>query len=102
MGLAYETPLAGGDLRARLEYVSRSRIIFPLTIDETQNFDEASSLVNATARWTAPGGNYYVEIVGRNLTDELYRVQRADIFFSGVYDSFGAPRTGEVRVGFNF
>ena len=101
-GLTYDGLMFGGDVRARVEYVYRSDIIFPLTIDEPQNSDDASGLVNATARWTAPTGAYYVEVIGRNLTDELYRTQRADVFFSGVYESFGAPRTGEVRLGFNF
>ncbi|MFZ4604523.1 MAG: TonB-dependent receptor domain-containing protein, partial [Caulobacterales bacterium] len=101
-GLTFTSDLAGGDLRARVEYVYRDEIIFPLTIDAPQNFDDSAGLVNATVRWTAPGGRYYVEAVGRNLTDELYRTQRADVFFSGVYDSFGAPRTGEIRLGVAF
>ncbi|MBU6373281.1 MAG: TonB-dependent receptor, partial [Alphaproteobacteria bacterium] len=101
-GVSYEGALLGGDVRARVEYAYRGEIIFPLTIDAPQNFDASSGVVNATARWTAPNGGYYVEVIGRNLGDDLYRVQRADVFFSGVYDSFGPPRTGEIRLGFNF
>jgi iron complex outermembrane recepter protein len=102
VGLAYVGDLAGGALRARVEYVYRSQIIFPLTIDAPENFDGPSSIYNATLRWTEPKKRYYLEVVGRNLGDALYRVQRGDVFFSGVYDSFGAPQTAEVRVGFNF
>lgn len=101
-GLTYEGAMLGGDVRARVEYAYRSEIIFPLTIDAPQNFDASSGVINATARWTAPKGGYYLEVIGRNLGDDLYRVQRADVFFSGVYDSFGPPRTGEVRLGFTF
>ncbi len=101
-GLAFKGGFLGGELRARGEYVYRSAIIFPLTLDAPQNFDRASSTVNATLRWTEPGKRFYIEGVGRNLSDTLTRVQRADVFFSGVYDSFAPPRTFEARVGFNF
>ena len=103
IGATYDGDISGGTrLRARVEYVYRSSIIFPLTLDAPQNFDDESGLVNASARLTLPGKKVYFEVLGRNLGDSLYRVQRADVFFSGVYDSFGAPRTFEARVGFNF
>ncbi len=101
-GINADFPVAGGGLRARAEVVHRSSIIFPLTLDAPERSDEASTLVNATLRWTEPGDRFYVEVVGRNIFNDLYRVQRADVFFSGVYDSFGAPRTIEGRIGFRF
>jgi hypothetical protein len=82
--------------------VYRSSIIFPLTIDAPQNYDDPSTLFNASLRWTESSDRFYVEVVGRNIADRLYRVQRADIFFGGVYESFGAPATVEARIGFKF
>lgn len=102
LGLGYLGQVMGGELRANVDYTYRDEIIFPLTIDAPQNFDESSGVINATARWTPSSARYYIEVIGRNLGDDLYRNQRADVFFSGVYDGFGAPRTGEVRLGFNF
>jgi iron complex outermembrane recepter protein len=101
-GLTFTGDLFGGGVRVRGEYVYRTSIIFPLTLDAPNNFDRASHSVNATVRWTEPGKRFYVEVVGRNLGDYLTRVQRADVFFSGVYDSFAPPRTIEGRIGFNF
>lgn len=101
-GLTWDGVLAGGKLKARTEVVYRSSIIFPLTIDAPQNFDGPSTLFNASVRWTEPSDRFYVELVGRNIGNKLYRVQRADVFFSGVYESFGAPRTVEARIGFKF
>jgi iron complex outermembrane receptor protein len=100
--IGYEGEVLGGALRSHLEYVYRGKIIFPLTLDAPQNFDEKYGAINASVRWTEPNEKFYVEIIGRNLDDTLYRVQRADVFFSGVYDSFGPPRTVEARVGFSF
>jgi len=101
-GLNWEGDLAGGKLKARAEVVYRSSIIFPLTIDAPQNFDDPSTLFNASLRWTEPSDRFYLEVVGRNIADRLYRVQRADIFYGGVYESFGAPATVEARIGFKF
>jgi iron complex outermembrane receptor protein len=38
----------------------------------------------------------------RNATDKLYRTMRADYPDGGVVESFGAPRTVEVRLGFKY
>lgn len=102
IGLTYRGEIGGGELRARVEHVYRSKIIYPLTIDARENFDGPSGLYNATVRWSEPQKRFYVELIGRNLSDRIYNVQRADVFFSGVYESFGPPLTTEVRLGFNF
>lgn len=101
-GLNFDADIGMGSIRARAEITHRSSIIFPLTIDAPINFDESATLFNATLRWTAPDKRYYVEVIGRNISDELVRVQRADVFFSGVYESFAPPATVEARIGFNF
>ncbi len=102
LGVNAEFPLLGGEARARVEAAFRTKTIFPLSIDQTFNFDEDSTVLNATARWTPASGRYYVEIIGRNLGDELYRTQRSDIPGVSVFEGFGPPRTGEIRLGFNF
>lgn len=102
VGLNVAANALGGSLRARAELAYRGRIIFPLSIDQTFNFDEASTVVNATLRWTAPSESWYVELIGRNLSDDLYRTQRSDVPFANVFEGFGPPRTGELRVGFKF
>jgi len=100
--LDHTTPVASGRLRTHVEYNFRSSVIFPLTLDQTNKTGEAYGLVNATMRWTAPKDAWYVQAGVLNATDKLYRTMRADYIFGGVVESFGAPRTYEVRLGFKY
>ena len=100
--LDHTTSVAGGRLRSHLEYNFRSDVIFPLTLDQTNKKGEAYGLVNATVRWTAPKDAWYLQAGVLNATDKLYRTMRADYIFGGVVESFGAPRTYEVRLGFKY
>jgi hypothetical protein len=43
---------------------------------------------------------WYVQAGVLNATHKLYRTMRADCSLGGVVESFGAPRTREVRLGF--
>jgi iron complex outermembrane receptor protein len=97
----YTGSLGGaGKIDAHVEYTYRDRIIFPFTYDATLNTDGPLGMVNATLRWTEPNGRFYVEGIGRNLTDKLYRINREDFLPDQLMETFGAPRTFEVRVGF--
>jgi iron complex outermembrane receptor protein len=89
-------------MRGHLEYNYRSSVIFPLTLDQVNNKGEAYGLVNATLRWTAPKDAWYLQAGVLNATNKLYRTMRADYIFGGVVESFGAPRTYEVRLGFKY
>lgn len=100
--LDHTTSAAGGQLRSRLEYNYRSSVVFPLTLDQANNKGEAYGLVNASLRWTAPKDAWYLQGGVLNATDKLYRTMRADYTFGGVVESFGAPRTFEVRLGFKY
>lgn len=100
ISLDYDTAFSGGSLRSRVELNGRSSIIFPLTLDQTNNSDEGYGIVNASVRWSAPKDAYFLQLGVLNATDKLYRTMRADYLFGGVVESFGAPRTFEVRVGF--
>ena len=100
--LDHTTSVAGGRLRSHAEYNFRSSVIFPLTLDQTNKTGEAYGLVNGSVRWTAPKDAWYVQAGVLNATDKLYRTMRADYIFGGVVESFGAPRTYEVRLGFKY
>lgn len=100
--LDHTLPMAGGQLRSHVEYNHRSSVIFPLTLDQANNKGEAYGLVNASVRWAAPKDAWYVQAGVLNATDKLYRTMRADYIFGGVVESFGAPRTYEVRLGFKY
>jgi iron complex outermembrane recepter protein len=102
LALDHDIAVAGGKLRSHIEYNHRSSVIFPLTLDQTNNKGEGYGLVNASVRWSAIKDAYYVQLGVRNATDKLYRTMQADYAFSSVVESFGAPRTFEARVGFKF
>jgi iron complex outermembrane receptor protein len=86
-----------GSVDAHVEYTYRSRIIFPFTYDATQNTDGPLGLVNATIRWTHPNGRFYVEGIGRNLTDKLYRVNREDFLPSEELEAFAPAHRGTAH-----
>ena len=94
--------MAGGQLRSHIEYNYRSSVVFPLTLDQTNNKGEAYGLVNASLRWSAPKDAWYMQAGVRNATDKLYRTMRADYIWGGVVESYGAPRTYELRLGFKY
>ena len=100
--LDHKVAMSGGQLRSHLEYNYRSSVVFPLTLDQANNKGEAYGVVNASLRWTAPKDAWYMQAGVRNATDKLYRTMRADYTFGGVVESFGAPRTVEVRLGFKY
>ena len=100
--LDHKVAMSGGQLRSHLEYNYRSSVVFPLTLDQANNKGEAYGVVNASLRWTAPKDAWYLQGGVRNATDKLYRTMRADYTFGGVVESFGAPRTFEVRLGFKY
>ncbi|HEX7011959.1 MAG TPA: TonB-dependent receptor [Steroidobacteraceae bacterium] len=105
VGLLIELPIADlGDLRLRAEYAFRSEILFPYTYDaeaDTIN-DGYSGVVNATARFTFRGERVYLELIGRNLNDGLYRTFHANFPPFVRFDGFGPPRTVEGRIGIKF
>ena len=100
--LDHKVAMAGGQLRSHIEYNYRSNVVFPLTLDQANNKGEAYGLVNASLRWSAPKDAWYLQAGVRNATDKLYRTMRADYIWGGVVESYGAPRTYELRLGFKY
>ena len=100
--LDHKVAMAGGQLRSHIEYNYRSSVVFPLTLDQVNNKGEAYGLVNASLRWSAPKDAWYLQAGVRNATDKLYRTMRADYIWGGVVESYGAPRTYELRLGFKY
>jgi iron complex outermembrane receptor protein len=100
LSLDHDAALMGGRVRTHVEYNGRSNVVFPLTLDQANNKGAGYAVVNASMRWSAPRDAFYVQLGVLNATDKLYRTMRADYTFSSVVESFGAPRTYEVRLGF--
>jgi iron complex outermembrane receptor protein len=82
--------------------------------DDYQQFEQplplldqkAFTLVDLTAIWTAPGGNYKLALTGKNLTDERYRTGGYNFgvptYNNSVIGFYGPPRTVSASVEIAF
>ena len=101
-GVEYRFALAGGRLSLRSEVNHQTAVIFPAFQNTTFERQDAVTLVNANMRYTFADSNFYLALIGRNLTDKTYLSNRN--YAQGFYDlqTFAPPRTVEVRLGTRF
>jgi iron complex outermembrane receptor protein len=71
-------------------------------IDQT----EAYTLVDASVAWTSASDKLRVALLGKNLTDEEYKIGGyyfpGPVFGNVVSSFYGAPRTYSVSVSYRF
>ncbi|MGV3479304.1 MAG: TonB-dependent receptor [Sphingobium sp.] len=93
---------ASGSITARGEVSYQSSVNFPQFTDFERERQSGYALLNANLRYDLPGGRMHVALIGRNLTNRLYKTQR--FYYAGFADTefYGAPRTVEARLGFSF
>ncbi|WP_374593626.1 TonB-dependent receptor [Sphingosinicella sp.] len=102
-GAQYKATIGNsGSVTARAEVTYQSEVNFPQFTDFERERQAGYALVNANLRYDFPGDQVYVALIGRNLTNTLYKTQR--FFYAGFADTefFGTPRIIEARVGFLF
>lgn len=98
LGVNYFTSLLEGTLNLSGNLYHTSDFYF----DSSENYAQDSyQLLSLRAEWTSPSERYNVAVYGDNLTDEHYRNQVIPQFY-GALNSWGAPRTVGVSVGFEF
>ncbi|WP_439136427.1 TonB-dependent receptor, partial [Pseudomaricurvus sp.] len=98
LGVNYFTSLLEGTLNLSGNLYHTSDFYF----DSSENYAQDSyQLLSLRAEWTSPSERYNVAVYGDNLTDEHYRNQVIPQFY-GVLNSWGAPRTVGVSVGFQY
>ena len=102
VGAQYSHDIGTGALTLRGEINYQSMVFFPNFGDLERERQDGYAIVNGNLRYDFPGKNVYLAFIGRNLTNKTYLTQR--YFFNGFSDTefYGAPRTVEGRVGFNF
>lgn len=112
LGIDYEAPLAGGELLLATNvsytdsYVINNPSLFgPLATPQLagkQRFRQKShALLNGQATWTAPGGNFYIGIFGRNISNVKYRMTYNG-GANGDYSTPAQPRQLGVKAGYQF
>lgn len=98
----YTRPLTRGTLRFGGEYRYQSPIYFNIYQDPALR-QSGYGLLNAAVTWENRDRRWYVELYGRNLTDELYQqtILRNDPL-TGTKRFWGAPRTAGIRMGYRW
>jgi len=88
----------GGELSLRVSYTYQGDLFWA-----TDNIakEDAYGLLDARIGLTPPDGKWSVALYGRNLTDELYRVNVIS-FFGEEVSQFGPPRTYGVDFSWSF
>lgn len=105
LGAAHRWPIEGGTLRLSGEYRYQSEVYFSIYEDPVVR-QGGYGLVNAGLVYENHKGDWYAELYGRNLTDQLYTqtVNRNDTSggLTGVKRFWGAPRTLGLRIGYRW
>jgi len=100
----YTTPISSNfDLSFNGNIAYQSSSLFTQAIDDPlgNTFLDARTLVNASITLSQVDGEYYVRLIGQNLTDERYRTASQNVAGLWLNSQFGPPRFVGVEVGFS-
>ncbi len=102
-GVQYRMPFGNGSaLLARVEVNRQSSLIFPALQNPTIERRGPVTLVNANAQYTFADKRTFVSVIGRNLTNQTVFTNRNYSAGFADFETYGAPRTVEIRVGSRF
>lgn len=100
----YEVPLGDFDLTFNGNVAHQDRNLFTQAIDDPlgNTFLNSRTLVNASITLAHATNDYYVRLVGQNLTDERYRTASQNVAGLWLNSQYGPPRYFGVQAGFSF
>ncbi|WP_298287626.1 TonB-dependent receptor [Novosphingobium sp.] len=101
----YEVPVSSEfKFVANASAAYTSRNLNTQAIDDPlgNTFLNARTLVNASLTLAQVDNKYYVRVMGRNLTDERYRIASQNVAGLWLNSNFGAPRYFGAEVGVKF
>jgi iron complex outermembrane receptor protein len=101
----YEVPLGSAyKLVANASAAYTARNLNTQAIDDPlgNTFLNSRTLVNASLTLAEANDKYYVKVIGRNLTDERYRIASQNVAGLWLNSNFGAPRYFGAEVGVKF
>ena len=102
---AYEVPVGSNYkiiANASAAYTARNLNTQSITDIDGNTFLNARTLVNASLTISQIDDKYYVKAIGRNLTDERYRIASQNVAGLWLNSNFGAPRYFGVELGVKF
>ncbi len=101
----YNTPLTDDFkliVNANVSYVSRNLFSQSIKTPAGNAFLDARTLLNASITLAQTDDEYYLRLVGRNLTDERYRTANQNVGGLWLNSQYGPPRYLGVELGFRF
>jgi outer membrane receptor protein involved in Fe transport len=99
LGFNYTVPLAGGSQFVIQGDWGHNDSFY--TDSDNLRRQRAYNTVNASARWTSPGGQYWAGVWGKNLANDAVLTLQTTADFAA-FASYAAPRTFGVTVGTTF
>ncbi len=102
---AYEVPVGSNYkiiANASAAYTAKNLNTQSITDIDGNTFLNARTLVNASLTISQIDDKYYVKAIGRNLTDERYRIAAQNVAGLWLNSNFGAPRYYGVELGVKF
>ncbi len=101
----YDTPLGARHkmlLNANLAHVGRNLNTQAIDTPLGNTFLNARTLLSASITLAQVDDEYFVRVIGRNLTDQRYRTASQNVAGLWLNSQFGAPRFVGVEAGFKF
>jgi len=89
-------------LNANVSYVGANLFSQSITSAAGNAYLNARTLLNASITLAQTDDDYYVRVVGRNLTDERYRTANQNVGGLWLNSQYGLPRYFGVELGFQF
>ncbi len=89
-------------INANVSYVSRNLFSQSIKYVTGNAYLDARTLLNASITLAQTDDDYYLRLVGRNLTDERYRTANQNVAGLWLNSQYGAPRYFGVELGFHF
>ena len=88
-----------GALTARAQYVYKDDVAFdPFEVLVQESYD----LVHANLSWAPTNGSWFVNLYGRNLGNEEYKIAEIFARVTGFLQSWASPRQVGIQLGFDF
>lgn len=89
-------------LNANVSHVSKNLFSQSILTPAGNAYLNARTLLNASITVAQAEDEYYLRVVGRNLTDERYRIANQNVGGLWLNSQYGAPRYFGVELGFRF
>jgi iron complex outermembrane receptor protein len=97
-----ETGVVAWVFNANANHVSENLFTQSITDPAQNSFLNQRTLVNASVTLSDIDSNYYLRLIGRNLTDERYRTATQTVGGLWTFTTYGEPRWYGVEIGAKF